>query len=101
MDMQYNDIGVPLVLRIHRKNGDTEVLMGSASDMYIILLPPSGAHRVKAASFHTDGSDGMIEYETVSGDLNQQGRWGIQGLFTLGTKTVRTSVRHFNVKRNI
>lgn len=101
MDLQYGDIDVPLLLRIHRKNGDLETSMGSATNMQIILQPPGGSSRTKTATLYTDGSDGIIEYSTVSGDINQVGRWGIQGRFSLGGGPRRTSVRHFNVKRNL
>jgi hypothetical protein len=101
MDLQFGDIDVPLKMRVWRKNGDLEVLLGSATGMQIILMPPSGSSRTKTAVLATDGSDGIMQYTTVSGDINQTGRWAIQGKFSLGGGPKRTAVRYFDVKGNI
>lgn len=44
----------------------------------IILKNPAGATFTKAATFETDGSDGVILYKCLPADLNQAGSWEIQ-----------------------
>lgn len=36
---------------------------------------PDGTVLSKTASFTTDGTDGQLEYSTISGDLDQPGEW--------------------------
>jgi hypothetical protein len=52
---------------------DTVVDISSASRMEILFLLPSGKTRGRPAAFTTDGTDGLIQYTTVDGDIDEAG----------------------------
>lgn len=52
--------------------------ISAATTKNIILKKPSGTKLTKTGSFTTDGSDGYIQYRTVSGDIDTAGDWELQ-----------------------
>lgn len=52
--------------------------ISAATVKRISLKKPGGATVQKTAVFTTDGTDGLIEYDTVSTDLNKAGTWLIE-----------------------
>lgn len=75
--------------------------LSSATTKQIKFKKPSGERLVKNASFYTDGSDGIIKYTTVSGDIDECGRWQLQGFVVLGDSQYHTDVKFFRVFRNV
>ena len=51
----------------------------AASVKEIIFEDPLGTVTRYAAVFTTDGTDGLIEYVVIIGDLDMSGTWTIQG----------------------
>lgn len=95
-----NDIGTELQICI--KNCSNVVIdISTATTKQIILKKPSGATLTKTASFVTDGSDGLISYLTISGDLDEVGTWKIQGIVMIGGNIWHSSFESFRVYRNI
>ena len=72
------DIGTIFRLTIVDSSG-TAIDVSSASVKKIYFQDPSGNKSVEDASFYTDGSDGIIQYTAVSGDIDETGNWQIQG----------------------
>lgn len=74
-----NTVGCLLKVRIRDEDSHAPVNISTATSKKIVLLYPSGKVREFTASFTTDGSDGLIQYYTVSGDLNETGKYTISG----------------------
>ena len=55
----------------------------------------------RVAVFTNTGSDGLIQYATVDGDLNGPGTWHLQALVTTPDGTFNTSVGYFKVNENL
>ena len=72
------DIGTIFRLTITDTSG-TAIDVSTAMTKYINFQDPSGVRMQKTASFYTDGTDGKIQYTTVSGDIDSVGTWQIQG----------------------
>ena len=72
------DIGTIFRLTITDTSG-TAIDVSTATTKYIYFQDPSGARMQKTASFFTDGTDGKIQYTSVSGDIDSVGTWQIQG----------------------
>lgn len=47
-----------------------------------------------------DGTDGKVQYTTVSGDLDQAGRWKVQGYIVTGSGEWRSVIIEFYVHAN-
>lgn len=93
-EIHVGDIGTSLGLIV--KEAGAIVDIGAATGLTIRLRKPSGTTVGKTATLLTDGSDGIMRYVTVSGDLDEAGWWTRQGFFTLGSWTGATDkVRFF------
>jgi hypothetical protein len=72
------DIGTDLQITITESG--VAVPVSAASSIQIELTKPDGTVEVKTASNLTDGTDGVIHYVTVSGDIDQVGTWTYRGI---------------------
>lgn len=72
------DVGTVFRLSIVDTAG-TAIDVSTATVKYINFQDPSGVKTQKTAAFYTDGSDGIIQYTTVDGDIDEVGTWMIQG----------------------
>lgn len=98
-EIHKNDIGTEF--RCTMKDGSSIVDVSTASTKQLIFVKPSGEKLTKTATFYTDGTDGIISYVTVSGDLNECGLWAIQGFVIIGTGEYHSDIRNFKVERNL
>ncbi len=91
------DVGT--VFEITIKEDGVVVDVSSATLKQILFLKPDGAVLTASAAFTTDGTDGKIQYKTLSGNINLTGIWHWQGKVTLATGgPFHTSVRTFRVE---
>jgi hypothetical protein len=72
------DIGTIFRLTITDTAG-TVIDVSSAAVKYIYFQAPDGTKTKETAAFYTDGTDGIIQYTAVSGDIDQVGLWQVQG----------------------
>ena len=100
-DIHIGDIGTILRLTVLRYDGNVESNLGSATVIRIKLRKPDATTLTKTASLSGDGSDGRMQYTTVSGDLDAEGTWQIQGYLELGGGKWHTSIANFNVVSNL
>lgn len=86
-EIHKGDIGT--IFRITLMDGEVIMDVSSATSMSIKFSKPKATPTavaevvVKTAVFETDGTDGVIQYATILGDLDTLGKWGIQGYVEL------------------
>lgn len=73
----YGDIGTVIRGTIYDEAGAVQNI-SDATVKRFIFKKADGTVIQRSGSFYTDGSDGKIQYTTVSGDLNSAGRWRVQ-----------------------
>ena len=98
-EVHLNDIGT--IFEVTLKDGGTIVDVSGATTKEIIFRSPAGVVKTNTASFKTDGTDGVIQYTTIADDLDEEGRWGIQGRIVLSTGDWKTDLDEFLVHRNL
>jgi hypothetical protein len=98
-EIHVNDIGNTFTITL--KDGTAVVDISTATTKSIIFGKPDGTTLTKTAGFVTDGSDGKINYSSVSGDLNIPGIWSIQAHVVLSSGNWKTDIAHFDVHDNI
>ena len=95
------DYGQPIVvIFIDVDTGSAADISSYATSKAMIFKSPAGVQISKAASFTTDGSDGMIEYTVLSTDttlLRQPGTWQIRGRVTSATAKLSTKWFEFTL----
>jgi hypothetical protein len=77
-EIHVGDVGT--ILRVIVEDDGAVINVSGTDSRTIYLKKPDGTKLTKTAVFTTDGSDGKIQYVTISGDLDTEGWWKIQGL---------------------
>lgn len=98
-EIHQNDIGT--VFRCTIYDNTTLVDISGATTKQLIFKKPSGDKLTKSASFYTDGTDGILTYTTVSGDLDEIGTWKLQGYVVLASGSWKSDIHTFTVHRNL
>lgn len=98
-EIHVGDIGT--IFRVTIKDDGVVVNVSSVDSKVIYLQKPDGTTLTKTASYYTDGTDGIIQYVTESGDLDQAGTWQIQAKIDFGTDVFSTDIQKFKVIRNL
>lgn len=75
--------------------------VSSATVKQIIFRNPDCSIVTKTASFYTDGTDGIIYYTTVAGDLDIPGVWQIQAYVETSSGKYHSSKTTFIVYENL
>lgn len=82
-EIHISDISCRFLITI--KDGDTIVDLSSATLLRIIFHKPDATVATKTATLYTDGTDGIIYYNTITGDLDQAGVWKFQAYIEFGS----------------
>ena len=98
-EIHMSDIGTKFKITV--LDGSSTVDVSSASTKQLIFKKPGGTKLTKTASFFTDGTDGIITYDTVSGDLDEDGMWKVQGYVVITGGSFHTDIDRFKVHRNL
>lgn len=75
-DLHLSDIGTQILITI--KENNVAVDLSTATVKQFDFKKKDGTTMVKEADFYTDGSDGILEYITIAGDIDQVGKWSVQ-----------------------
>jgi len=101
-EIHKDDIGTQFQLTVYTDTNGTILDISYATIIQIIFEKPDGTLITQDASFLTDGTDGILVYTSVSGDLNQVGKWKIQArLSDGGANDTKTDIVRFNVHENL
>jgi hypothetical protein len=71
--------------------------VSTATVKYIYFRKPDGTLVKQTAAFYTDGSDGIIQYTSVSGDIDKIGDWQVQGYVETSDGKFYTQLAEFEV----
>lgn len=99
-EIHKNDIGT--IFKFTLKDCDNIVVdISGATTKNILFTKPTGVLLTKAGTFTTNGTDGLLQYTTLSGDLDVLGVWQAQAMIVLANGTWRSDVVRFIVHRNL
>ena len=99
-----NDIGTTFRVTVNdtTSTGGTSVAnISTASTKTFIFGRPDGTAFTKTAVFVTDGSDGLLQYATVDGDLDKAGTWSLQVYVVTSGGAWYSNVGNFRVFENL
>lgn len=99
-DIRVGDIGTLFQLTIVDKV-EKAVNISAATTLEIRFHKPDSTSVDKTATFSNDGTDGLIEYSTVAGDLDMAGKWRIQARIVTPVGGWRSEIEVFDVKENL
>lgn len=99
-EIHKNDIGTLFVITVKDEAGAV-VNISTATVTEIIFKLPGGTILTKTGAFATDGSDGVLHYTTIVGDLSTVGNWGMQAHVTMPAGEWHSDETSFRVWENI
>ena len=91
------DIGTVFEITV-KDDGTVVDISGATTTKNILMLDPAGTLNTKTGEFTTNGTDGKVDYTTVSGDLDMSGTWRIQAYLKGASYDLHTSIGTFEVK---
>ena len=98
-EIHYLNIGTQFERTV--QDGGSVVDISSATTKEILLKPPTGTTKAKAAAFTSDGTDGVLAYTTVLDDLDEVGTWQLQVHIVIDAGDFYTDVENFIVYGNL
>ncbi len=99
-NIHVGDIGTVFEITIVDDN-DAAIDISTATTLQIIFKKPNNRGTLtKTATFTNSGTDGKLEYATISGDLDTAGLWYIQGKVVEATYTNSSEIDSFLVEAN-
>jgi hypothetical protein len=98
-NIQVNAVGLSIELELREGYGSYNA--SSATVKKIIIKKPNGDIVSKDAEFVNDGSNGLIRYKTVLGDLNQAGIYSVQAYVETSFFAGYSTITSFQVYSNL
>jgi hypothetical protein len=98
-EIHIQDIGTSFELAVY--DGDVVVDISTASALIILFQKPDGTTTSRTGVLLTDGTDGVIQYITVTNDLDQVGTWQAQARVSLSAGTWSSDTHKFKVYPNL
>ncbi len=104
-EIHVGDIGTVFEITVKECNAlgvEVVVNLSAITTKKICFRKPNKSILTVDAIFKTDGSDGILQYVTVAGDLDVPGTWSKQALMVFpATGTWRSNLVEFTVIKNI
>jgi len=98
-EIHVDDIGTVFTITI--KDGADAVDISTATTKNIVFKQPDKTLVTQSGSFVTDGTDGKIQYTTVSGDLADAGNWSLQAEIVITSGEWSSDIYGFEVHKNL
>ncbi len=98
-EIHVNDIGT--IIQVTIKEDGVAVDISSASVKRMTIVNTIGTKIDNPAVFGTDGTDGILQYITISGDLPVPGEYRIQVQLTIPSWTGNSTIGKFEVLGNL
>jgi hypothetical protein len=93
-DITVDSYGWTAMLTV-QQDGIPEPMQSYAAQF--VFTPPKGVEKVRAASFATNGADGVFSYTIASGDIDKTGTWWVVATVTASGLSITTVPIQFKV----
>ena len=106
-EIHVNDIGTVFEVTLLDEGSSPQIVdLSTATVKELIFKDPAGTSTTQTAAFTTDGTDGKIQYTTLTGDLDTAGLWYLQAHIVIGTASPingewRSDIGQFEVFDNL
>lgn len=92
--------GRPHEITVKKEDGTARDLSG-ATALQLTYKKPGGSTLVVTPVFKTDGTDGVIKYTFLTGEIDKAGSWPYQLLYTDALGALHSSIGSLEVGANI
>ena len=98
-ELHRSDIGTVFILNY--LDGNNIVDVSTATTQEIHFRKPNESTIIRTTVFVTDGTEGKTKYTTITDDLDQSGKWELQGYIVMSGGAWKTDTIEFLVHDNI
>ncbi len=95
-EVRLNDIGVEFLITIKDLEG-VIVDLSTVTVKRFDFVKPSGTYIARTPDFYTDGTDGILKYLSINGDLDQEGIWQLQAHIEFSSTSYTSTITKFRV----
>lgn len=100
-EIHLNDIGTIFEITLY----DCEIILPDLPDATSLIIkfqkPDKKTTVDQPAEFKTDGTDGIVQYTTLNGDLDKTGNWKIQAFVITPSGSWHSDIGKFKVYSNL
>jgi hypothetical protein len=100
-EVHVDDYGTIFRFTIYNRGRVVDFSNPEATTKDFIFTDPDGVSTTKAGTFYTDGSDGIVQYVTISGLINKVGDWQVQVHIESTDGSWKTDIHDFTVYSNL
>ncbi len=101
-EVQLNDIGTHFEAVIYDGPDSSSIVdVSLATTKQIVFQKSDRTVYIATAEFKTDGTDGIVRYVTVDGDLTPKGDWKLQARVKLPDGEWNSNILEFKVLDNL
>ena len=98
-DIHVGDIGTRFIVTIEEDGSFVDISTASVKEIF--LKARNGLLKTFTAGFISDGTDGKIFYDTLTGDLDEEGSWTIQARVVFSGGDWKSKKKGFFVHGNL
>lgn len=96
-----DSVGTDFNITILNKHGRPVDVSALAGGIIFNFKKPDGTQIERSGSIVGDGTDGIVTYRTISGDIDLHGNWKLQVFLNTSSKELHSYVLKFTVFSNI
>ena len=103
-EVHINDEGTIFRITINDCDADgvqSPLDVSAATLLELIFKSPTGVLKTMSASLTTDGTDGKIEYTTITNDMDEIGNWRLQARVEFSSGKWKSDIGSFRVHENL
>ena len=100
-EIHIGDVGTRFLFTIQDCDSTESVDVSNASLVEIIFKKPNGDTRGVTGAYLTDGTDGKVIYDTLTGDIDEIGYWKVQGRVAFPNGQFYSDIHKFQVFANL
>lgn len=95
------DVGTDFNITILNKSGQAVDISSVSGPILFKFKKPDGTQIERVGSLAGDGTDGIVTYRTVSGDIDLYGNWKLQVFLEACSKELSSKILKFTVFNNL
>jgi hypothetical protein len=98
-EIHQDDIGTVFTVTVKDQLGPIDISL--ATTKTFIYKKPDKTKFSRPADFKTDGTDGVLQYTSVAGDIDKSGDWQLQVFIILPTGQFYSDITQFKALVNL
>jgi len=97
VDIRVGDIGTQFLFTVRNSSDSSLINISNYSNRTVTFIKPNGDQITVSGTLYTDGTDGKLFYNSVSGNIDQIGFWRARVTLSSSGNLFNTDYYRFTV----